>query len=242
MHAAGGARRRTRGCASSPRRCATCARTCSSPTSNIRSIVVTSPDGSHGKTTVAFGLAATLARAGTRTLLVDADLRRGRVAELLALPRSPGLMDVLLGEAPLEKAIRATSRRRSTSSSAAAARRDPGELLTQAFPALLDRLEREYEAVDHRRHAADPDQRRADRRALRRRDGARRARRAPRRAARCAPPSSGLELISVKPTAAVLNHSGERQQLELLRAPDRERRRPPVTPGVARRKRDAASS
>ena len=31
---------------------------------SIRSIVVTSPDGSHGKTTVAFGLAATLARAG----------------------------------------------------------------------------------------------------------------------------------------------------------------------------------
>src|SRR5207342_2499978 len=36
----------------------------------IRSIVVTSPDGSHGKTTVAFGLAATLARSGTRTLLI----------------------------------------------------------------------------------------------------------------------------------------------------------------------------
>ena len=53
----------------------------------IRSVLITSPDGSHGKTTVAFGLAATLARAGTRTLLVDADLRRGRIAELLELPR-----------------------------------------------------------------------------------------------------------------------------------------------------------
>ena len=30
---------------------------------STRSVVVTSPDGSHGKTTVAFGLAATLARA-----------------------------------------------------------------------------------------------------------------------------------------------------------------------------------
>ncbi|MGB8003527.1 MAG: Wzz/FepE/Etk N-terminal domain-containing protein, partial [Gaiellaceae bacterium] len=45
---------------------------------DLRSLVVTSPDGSHGKTTVAFGLAVTLARAGTRTVLVDADLRRGR--------------------------------------------------------------------------------------------------------------------------------------------------------------------
>ena len=75
---------------------------------SIRSIVITSPDGSHGKTTVAFGLASTLARAGAKTLLVDADLRRGRVAEMLELPRSPGLMDVLLGEADLKQAIRPT--------------------------------------------------------------------------------------------------------------------------------------
>jgi len=110
---------------------------------STRSIVVTSPDGSHGKTTVAFGLAATLARAGTRTLLVDADLRRGRVAELLVLQRTPGLMDVLLGEVPLEEAVRHTNDgldvlvggRRSA---------DPVELLTNEFPSLLARLERDY--------------------------------------------------------------------------------------------------
>ena len=56
---------RTGGCASSRSRCATCARTCSSPTRNLRSLIVTSPDGSHGKTTISFGLAVTLARAGT---------------------------------------------------------------------------------------------------------------------------------------------------------------------------------
>ena len=113
---------------------------------NLRSLVITSPDGSHGKTTVAFGLAATLARAGTRTLLVDADLRRGRVAELLVLQRTPGLMDVLLGEVPLEEAVRHTNDgldvlvggRRSA---------DPVELLTNEFPSLLARLERDYEVV-----------------------------------------------------------------------------------------------
>jgi capsular exopolysaccharide synthesis family protein len=112
----------------------------------IRSVLITSPDGSHGKTTVAFGLAATLARAGTRTLLIDADLRRGRIAELLELPRSPGLMDVLLDETELEDAVRVgedglhvlVGGRRSA---------DPGELLTSAFPTLLTRLEREYETV-----------------------------------------------------------------------------------------------
>ena len=60
-------RRRTspiRSSGSSPRRCATCARTCSSPKGNLRSIVVTSPEGSHGKTTVAFGLAVVVRALG----------------------------------------------------------------------------------------------------------------------------------------------------------------------------------
>jgi Mrp family chromosome partitioning ATPase len=45
---------------------------------SIRSVVITSPDGSHGKTTVAFGLAATLGRAGARTILVDCTCPRPR--------------------------------------------------------------------------------------------------------------------------------------------------------------------
>jgi capsular exopolysaccharide synthesis family protein len=174
---------------------------------NIRSIVVTSPDGSHGKTTVAFALAATLARAGAKTILVDADLRRGRVAELLEIPRTPGLMDVLLGETELKDAIRHThdsldvlvGGRRSA---------DPGELLTQAFPSTLATLERAYEAViidatpvipvsDSRIVA-----RYADATVLVARAGT-----ASRRQVRAAVERLGL--ISVKPTAAVLNHSTE---------------------------------
>ena len=54
------------------------------------------------------GFAVTVARAGTRTVLVDGDLRRGRVSELLQLERSPGLMEVLKG-APLADVIRTTS-------------------------------------------------------------------------------------------------------------------------------------
>ena len=112
----------------------------------IRSVLITSPDGSHGKTTVAFGLAATLARAGTRTLLIDADLRRGRIAEMLELPRSPGLMDVLLGGTELEETVQSTEDGLHVLVGGRRAA-DPGELLTSAFPALLARLERDYEAI-----------------------------------------------------------------------------------------------
>jgi len=171
----------------------------------IRSVLITSPDGSHGKTTVAFGLAATLARAGARTLLVDADLRRGRIAELLELPRSPGLMDVLLGGTELEDAVRSTQDglqvlvggRRSA---------DPGELLTSAFPSLLTRLEREYEAVIIDSTPVIPISdariiaRYADATILVARSGY-----ALRRHVRAAVERLGL--INVRPTATVLNYS-----------------------------------
>jgi len=171
---------------------------------SVRSIVVTSPDGSHGKTTVAFGLAATLARAGTRTVLIDADLRRGRIADLLEIPRSPGLMDVLLDEAELDDAIRSVEELDVLVSGRRSA--DPGELLTSAFPTLLGRLEREYEAVIIDTTPVIPISdarivaRYADATLLVARSGY-----ALRRHVRMA--VERLELISVKPTAAVLNYS-----------------------------------
>jgi tyrosine-protein kinase len=174
---------------------------------SIRSVVITSPDGSHGKTTVAFGLAATLSRAGARTILVDCDLRRGRVAEMLQLPRTPGLMDVLLGETPLDSVVRPTEDgpdvlvggRRSA---------DPGELLTQEFPAVLSELERDYDAVIIDATPVIPI---SDARILARYADATllvaRAGTASRRQVRQA--VERLALISVRPTAAVLNHSTE---------------------------------
>jgi capsular exopolysaccharide synthesis family protein len=171
----------------------------------IRSVLITSPDGSHGKTTVAFGLAATLARAGTRTLLVDADLRRGRIAELLELPRSPGLMDVLLGSSELEDAVRATEDGLQVLVGGRRAA-DPGELLTSAFPTLLTRLEREYEAVIIDSTPVIPI---SDARIVARYADATllvaRASVALRRQVRAAVERLGL--INVQPTAAVLNYS-----------------------------------
>ena len=114
---------------------------------SIRSVVVTSPDGSHGKTTISFGLAVTFARTGTRTLLVDGDLRRGRLAELLEIERAPGLMDVLLDEVSLEGAVRETALDTLHVLTAGGRAGDPGELLGTEFPALLTRLEEEYEAI-----------------------------------------------------------------------------------------------
>jgi capsular exopolysaccharide synthesis family protein len=63
-----------------------------------RIIAVTSALQGEGKTTLSCNLAITLAEAGWRVLLVDADLRRPRVAEYLGLEPGVGLTDVLLGD------------------------------------------------------------------------------------------------------------------------------------------------
>jgi Mrp family chromosome partitioning ATPase len=58
-------------------------------------MLITSPFTSEEKSTVAARLARSLARAGSRTLLISADIRRPRIEKLLGLPLAPGLTDVV---------------------------------------------------------------------------------------------------------------------------------------------------
>ncbi|MEM7200486.1 MAG: polysaccharide biosynthesis tyrosine autokinase [Planctomycetota bacterium] len=71
-------------------------------------IHVTSPESGDGKTTIAANLGIAMAKAGQRTLIIDADLRRPRQATLFDLPAAPGLAAVLAGEAETEREIVAT--------------------------------------------------------------------------------------------------------------------------------------
>lgn len=70
-----------------------------------RSFVVTSSIGSEGKSTTCANLAISLADAGARVLLVDADLRKPRVAEYMNIEGGVGLTDVLVGRAHLDDVI-----------------------------------------------------------------------------------------------------------------------------------------
>jgi capsular exopolysaccharide synthesis family protein len=74
-----------------------------------RSVLVTSATSGEGKTMVSGHLALTLARIGKRVALVDADLRRPRLHEMLGVSRGPGLVDVITGSARLKAAIHETT-------------------------------------------------------------------------------------------------------------------------------------
>lgn len=62
----------------------------------VRTLVVTSANPGEGKSTIAVNLATVFAQAGRRTLLVDADLRRPVLHQVLGYSRRPGLAELIL--------------------------------------------------------------------------------------------------------------------------------------------------
>ncbi len=78
----------------------------------IVTLLVTSAKAGEGKSTTALNLAATCARAGERTLLLDIDLRRPSLADVFISDDDeemrPGLVDVLSGEIPWQSTLRHT--------------------------------------------------------------------------------------------------------------------------------------
>lgn len=71
-----------------------------------RKLVVTSPGMREGKTTFSVNLATSMSRSGKKVLLIDGDLRKPDVADMLGISAGSrcGLQDVLLGE-EFDKAV-----------------------------------------------------------------------------------------------------------------------------------------
>jgi capsular exopolysaccharide synthesis family protein len=70
-----------------------------------KTIVVTSPSPSEGKSTVASNLAIAMAQAGRKVILIDADLRKPTQHEIFHVSQTPGLSTVLSERTPVEEAI-----------------------------------------------------------------------------------------------------------------------------------------
>lgn len=79
-----------------------------SPDSPHSSFLVTSATPAEGKTTVACCLAIAMAQAGHQVLLVDCDLRRPRLHKIFGHPNEQGVTTVLMGQTPLESAVKAS--------------------------------------------------------------------------------------------------------------------------------------
>ena len=109
------------------------------PDHPLRTILVTSAVSGEGKTTTAINLAAALAQSGERVLLVDADLRRARIAETLGLEPGVGLTGVITRRIAVEDAIQGWQEVGVLASGALPP--NPSEMLgSEAMARLVERL------------------------------------------------------------------------------------------------------
>ena len=74
----------------------------------VQAFAVTSPGPEEGKTTTAVSLAATMAQAGRKTLIVDTDMRRPRLHKVFGIPNDVGMSSLILGDVKLEDAVQAS--------------------------------------------------------------------------------------------------------------------------------------
>jgi capsular exopolysaccharide synthesis family protein len=114
----------------------------------LKTILVTSAAPQEGKTIVAVNLAISFARANEKVLLIDADMRRSRIHQILGLDRRVGLSSFLTGTATLEAVIRQTFIPNMFFISSGPVPPNPAELLTSArIRALLEELRTKFDRI-----------------------------------------------------------------------------------------------
>ncbi len=104
-------------------------------------LLITSAVPQEGKSYTASNLAVAMALDGRRVLLIDADLHRPRMHEVLEVPLQPGLTNVLVGQAQLEACLHETSVPGLRLLTAGVLPPNPVELLNSpTMEAVLDKL------------------------------------------------------------------------------------------------------
>ena len=112
-------------------------------------VTITSPGPGDGKSLIASNLALSFAESGARTLLIDADMRRGELAKTFGIESRPGLVEVLDGTALIAEVLHpAISHPNLTVIPGGARRRRAPELLaTPRLSQLLNQMSTEYDAI-----------------------------------------------------------------------------------------------
>ena len=101
-----------------------------------------------GKTFVSVNFAAITAASGKKVLLIDADLRKGRVNQFFSLSRSSGLSELIAGTLGVEKAIRSSILPNLDVMTTGMLPPNPAELLmSDSFSQILEKLSPDYDLV-----------------------------------------------------------------------------------------------
>ena len=112
-------------------------------------VLVTSSVPGEGKTTLAVSLARMAARSGVRTIIIDGDLRRPKIAQAFGYANSnQGLIEVLTGKMPLDMCLSKDPRSPLVVLPCLQTPANPADMLaSQAMQKLMENLERVFDLV-----------------------------------------------------------------------------------------------
>jgi tyrosine-protein kinase Etk/Wzc len=111
-------------------------------------VMIGGPSPGVGKSFVSVNLAAVLADTGKRVLLVDADMRKGRLHRQFGAERGPGLSELISGSVGVDDAVRTTTARDVWLLPTGRLPPNPSELLaSERFRRVLAELSRRWDIV-----------------------------------------------------------------------------------------------
>ena len=111
-------------------------------------LMVTSTFPGEGKTTTSANLAETIAQTGSRVLLIGCDLRRPTLHTIFNTPKTPGLTELLVGDATLEQITLQTGINSLDFISAGTTPPNPAELLgSERMAELIEELRSGYDTI-----------------------------------------------------------------------------------------------
>ena len=113
-----------------------------------KSILITSPGEGEGKTTISSNIAASFAKAGFKTIIVDADLRIPMQHKIFDFPNETGLSNYLNGECNYKDIIKSTQIENLDVITAGLIPPNAAELLSsKKMPELLKLLKETYNII-----------------------------------------------------------------------------------------------
>lgn len=116
--------------------------------SGCKKIIVSSPTPEDGKTTTSINLAIAIAQTGAKVLVMDCDLRKGRIHQYFKIKNTLGLSDILSGMVDEKKIIKETEQNNINVIPLGRIPPNPTELLASTqMEELLGKLDQLYDYI-----------------------------------------------------------------------------------------------